>query len=52
VLPCALLAGGAFMVVCDTLARTVLYPSELPINIVTSAIGCPMFLWILVRGRS
>lgn len=51
VLPCSILLGGAFLVACDTLARTVLYPTELPINIVTSAIGCPVFIWILWRGR-
>jgi iron complex transport system permease protein len=49
VLPCSALAGAAFLIFCDTVARTVLYPTELPINIVTSAIGCPTFIWILTR---
>ncbi len=51
VLPCSALAGGAFLVACDLVARTVFYPAELPINIVTSAIGCPTFIWILARDR-
>jgi iron complex transport system permease protein len=51
VLPCSILLGGAFLVACDTAARTVLYPTEVPINIVTSAIGCPVFIWILARGK-
>ncbi len=51
VLPCSALAGGAFLVACDALARTLFYPTELPINVVTSAIGCPTFIWILARDR-
>jgi iron complex transport system permease protein len=51
VLPCSALAGGAFLVACDLVARVVFYPAELPINIVTSAIGCPTFIWILARDR-
>lgn len=48
-LPCAALAGGAFLVACDTVARTALYPTDLPINVITHAVGCPAFVWILVR---
>jgi iron complex transport system permease protein len=51
VLPCSALLGGAFLIACDAVARTALYPTELPINIVTSAIGCPTFIWILARER-
>lgn len=48
-LPCAACVGGAFLVACDVLARTALYPTPLPINVVTYAFGCPAFVWILVR---
>ncbi len=48
-LPCAAFAGGAFLVVCDVVARTALYPTALPINVITYAIGCPTFVWILLR---
>ena len=48
-LPCAALTGGAFLIACDVVARTALYPTNLPINVVTYAIGCPAFVWILVR---
>lgn len=48
-LPCAACLGGAFLVVCDLLARTLLYPTNLPINVITYAFGCPAFVWILVR---
>jgi iron complex transport system permease protein len=49
VLPCSILLGAAFLVACDTLARTLLFPTEIPINIVTSVIGCPVFIAILAR---
>jgi iron complex transport system permease protein len=49
VLPCSALTGAAFLIACDLVARTLLYPTELPINVVTSVIGCPTFIWILAR---
>ena len=48
-LPGAFLAGGAFLVVCDTLARTVLGPVELPVGIITALAGAPFFVWLLHR---
>ena len=48
VLPASLLFGGAFLVACDLIARTVLAPIELPVGIVTAVIGGPFFLWLLV----
>jgi iron complex transport system permease protein len=48
-LPASALGGGVFLLVCDTLARTVANPLELPVGIVTAAIGGPFFLWILFR---
>ncbi len=50
-LPCAALVGGALLVACDVLARTLTYPTELPINVITHAFGCPAFVWILLRRR-
>lgn len=50
-LPAAALAGGAFLVACDVVARTATYPMQLPINVITHAIGCPAFVWILIRRR-
>lgn len=51
VLPCAALCGGALLVACDVLARTLVYPTELPISVITHAFGCPAFVWILIRRR-
>ena len=46
-LPAAALAGGAFLVLADTLARTVLAPQQLPVGVLTSLIGVPVFLFQL-----
>jgi iron complex transport system permease protein len=43
-LPAAMLAGGTFLVLADTLARTVLAPQQLPVGVLTAIIGVPVFL--------
>jgi iron complex transport system permease protein len=48
--PFASLAGGTFLLYCDLLARTVL-PSELPIGVITAAVGAPFFLYLLHQKR-
>lgn len=48
-LPASVFFGGAFLAVCDTLARVVLAPAELPVGVITSFLGAPFFLWLLVR---
>lgn len=50
-MPASLLFGGAFLVLCDTAARTVIAPAELPVGIVTALLGGPFFLWLLVGRR-
>jgi iron complex transport system permease protein len=51
VLPLSMLLGAGFLVLADTLARTVLSPAELPIGVVTAVVGAPAFVWVL-RGTS
>ncbi len=46
-LPAAALAGGGFLVLADTLARTVLAPQQLPVGVLTALIGVPVFLFQL-----
>jgi iron complex transport system permease protein len=48
-LPCAALASGAFLILCDTAARTVIAPTELPVGVVTACVGGPVFVWLLAR---
>jgi iron complex transport system permease protein len=50
-LPIAGLAGAIFLILADTLARTVLSPSELPVGILTAFIGGPVFLFLLRRSK-
>lgn len=50
-LPASALLGGALLIGADTVARTVAAPAELPIGILTAAIGAPFFLWLLLRRQ-
>ncbi len=50
-LPICMLSGAIFMVWCDTAARTVFDPRELPVGIITAMIGAPAFLLVLLRFR-
>jgi len=49
--PSAALAGGAFLLVCDTAARSLLGGRELPVGAITSLLGGPVFLWLLRRHQ-
>ena len=51
-LPASALLGGTLLIGADMLARTVVAPAELPIGIITAAVGGPFFLWILLRNRA
>ncbi|CAA9348780.1 MAG: hypothetical protein AVDCRST_MAG89-3009 [uncultured Gemmatimonadetes bacterium] len=48
-IPASVLLGATFLVLADSLARTVAAPTELPIGVVTAFVGVPFFLWILRR---
>ena len=48
-LPGAALLGAALLVLADLAARTVVAPAEVPIGIVTTLLGAPFFLWLMVR---
>jgi iron complex transport system permease protein len=49
-LPASLLLGSAYMLLVDTLAR-VLFPIEIPLGIITSIIGAPVFLYLLSKTK-
>jgi iron complex transport system permease protein len=49
--PLTFFTGGIFLVLCDTAARTVVAPAELPVGVVTSLVGVPIFLY-LIRKES
>src|SRR5947199_2586633 len=43
-------AGAAFVIVADTIARTIIAPRELPVGAITALIGAPLFIYLLRRG--
>jgi iron complex transport system permease protein len=51
VLPVSFLLGAAFLITCDTVARTVIAPAELPVGVITALCGGPFFLWLLKSRR-
>lgn len=50
ILPCSALYGSLFMVLADTLARTINAPYETPIGAIVSVVGIPFFLYLVRRG--
>lgn len=50
-IPCSALCGASLLLLADTLARTVVQPAEMPVGLLTSLIGGPYFLWLILRGR-
>jgi iron complex transport system permease protein len=49
--PACFLGGGAFLVVADVVARTVMAPQELRLGVVTAVVGAPLFMVLLLRQR-
>ena len=50
-LPACLLLGGAFLTLCDTLARVLAAPAEIPVGVITALLGGPFFLWLLIGAK-
>jgi iron complex transport system permease protein len=51
ILPCSFLLGAAFLAVCDTVARIVVAPAEVPVGVITALLGGPFFIWLLRSRR-
>ncbi len=51
VVPYSMLCGALFVLVCDTLARYLLRPSELPVGSLTSMVGAPLFIYLLYKNK-
>lgn len=52
VIPAAMLLGGLFVLIADTLGRTLIAPSQLPAGLMIALIGAPYFVWILRKTRA
>ena len=50
-LPLSFIGGGAFLVVCDAVAREVLPGRELPVGVITAALGAPALVFLVSRAR-
>ena len=51
VVPYSIIFGGLFLLLCDTLARTILPPAELPVGSLTALVGAPLFIYLLYRNK-
>jgi len=49
--PASVLLGGTLLLLADTLARTILAPTQLPVGILTAMLGVPAFLFLLYRSK-
>ncbi len=50
-IPLCALFGGGFVAACDTLARVILAPYELPVGIIMAFLGAPFFLFMIIKGK-
>ncbi|MGD0383885.1 MAG: iron ABC transporter permease [Thermoguttaceae bacterium] len=50
--PATWLLGGTFLVICDSVGRTIMAPAELPVGVITALLGGPFFLWLLFGRKS
>jgi iron complex transport system permease protein len=50
-LPLASIAGASFMIICDTVGRNVAAPTEIPVGVITAAIGTPFLIFLLQRNK-
>jgi iron complex transport system permease protein len=51
-IPASFCTGAAFLVLCDTVARTAMAPTEIPVGVITAMLGGPFFIWLLRSKRS
>jgi iron complex transport system permease protein len=49
-LPMSLVTGAGFLAACDLGGRLILPGRELPVGVITAALGAPTLVWLIVRG--
>ena len=47
----SMLLGGLIMILADLISRNLISPAELPVGLITSAIGSPFFVWLIYKVR-
>ncbi|HHU64125.1 MAG TPA: iron chelate uptake ABC transporter family permease subunit, partial [Clostridiales bacterium] len=50
-MPLSALSGALFLMTADTFARTVMQPKEIPVGIITSLVGGPFFIYLLIKRK-
>lgn len=50
-IPASGLVGATFLMLTDTLARTIASPVEIPVGVITALCGAPFFIWLLIRKK-
>lgn len=50
--PTTAMLGGIFLTLCDTIARLVTAPAEMPVGAITALVGGPFFIWLLVSRQT
>jgi iron complex transport system permease protein len=48
--PACIIGGGAYMVICDGIARSLSQQGELPVGVITAMIGAPLFIYLLKKA--
>jgi len=51
VIPFSAITGAIFLIICDTIARSIVPPSEIPVGIITSIFGVPFFIYLLYNTK-
>lgn len=51
IVPCSIVLGGLFLLLCDTVARILMPPNELPVGSLTAIVGAPLFIWLLYSHK-
>ncbi|MDH5357257.1 MAG: iron ABC transporter permease [Gammaproteobacteria bacterium] len=51
-IPATILFGGGFLILCDTIARLIIAPAEIPVGVITTLLGGPFFLWLLIKFKA
>jgi iron complex transport system permease protein len=50
-IPCSMFFGASFLILCDSVSRTLIAPVEIPVGVITAMLGGPFFVWLLKRQQ-
>ena len=50
-IPCSAILGSIILVLADLISKTIIAPAQLPVGVITSSIGAPIFIWLIYNQR-